>query len=93
MAMCIPRVSAIIVSATLGVASAVLLEAYLGFLGFGVRAPTPTWGNIIGDAYRFMLQGYWFFWFFPAVYIILTVLGINFLGDGLRDALDPKSLK
>jgi peptide/nickel transport system permease protein len=81
----------IIVSATLGVASAILLEAYLSFLGFGVRAPTPTWGNIIGDSYRFMSE--WYFWFFPAMYIVLTVLGINFFGDGLRDAFDPKSLK
>jgi peptide/nickel transport system permease protein len=86
-------IAPIIVSATLGVASAILLEAYLGFLGFGVRAPTPTWGNIIGDAYRSMLEGHWYFWFFPAVYIVLTVLGINFLGDGLRDAFDPRSLK
>jgi peptide/nickel transport system permease protein len=81
----------VIVAATLGVASAILLEAYLGFLGLGVRAPTPTWGNIIGDSYRFLVD--WWYWFFPAIFIILTVLGINFFGDGLRDAFDPKSLK
>ncbi|GAB4545186.1 MAG: oligopeptide ABC transporter permease AppC [Anaerolineae bacterium] len=84
-------VAPIIVAATLGVAGAILLEAYLGFLGIGVRAPAATWGNIINDAYRFI--GEWYYWFFPAIFIILTVLGINFLGDGLRDALDPRSLK
>jgi peptide/nickel transport system permease protein len=83
----------IIVSATLGVANAILLEAYLGFLGLGVRAPTATWGNIINEAREFIIQGEWYYWFFPAIFINLTVLGINFLGDGLRDAFDPKSLK
>lgn len=78
----------IVVSATLGVASAILLEAYLGFLGLGVRAPTPTWGNIMGQANSYI--GNWYFWFFPALFIMLTTLGINFLGDGLRDALDPR---
>ncbi len=81
----------IIVSATLGVAAAILLEAYLGFLGLGVRAPTPTWGNIMGEANSYLDS--WFYWFFPAIFIMLTVLGINFLGDGLRDAFDPRSLK
>lgn len=81
----------VIVSATLGVGGAILLEAYLGFLGLGVRAPTATWGNIIGDSYRFLSS--WYFWFFPALFIILTGLAINFIGDGLRDAFDPKSLK
>jgi peptide/nickel transport system permease protein len=81
----------IVVSATLGVASAILLEAYLGFLGLGVRAPTPTWGNIMGNANSYINQ--WYYWFFPAVFIMLTTLGINFLGDGLRDAFDPRSLR
>jgi peptide/nickel transport system permease protein len=81
----------IIVSATLGVAAAILLEAYLGFLGLGVRAPTPTWGNIMGEANSYLDS--WFYWFFPALFIMLTVMGINFLGDGLRDAFDPRSLK
>ncbi|MBK9746087.1 MAG: ABC transporter permease [Chloroflexi bacterium] len=81
----------IIVSATLGVASAILLEAYLGFLGLGVRAPTPTWGNIMGEANTYI--NYYFYWFFPALFIMLTTLGINFLGDGLRDAFDPRSLR
>ena len=60
-------------------------------LGLGVRAPTATWGNIIGEANAYI--GEWYYWFFPALFIILTVLGINFFGDGLRDALDPKSLR
>ena len=81
----------IVVSATLGVAAAILLEAYLGFLGLGVRAPTPTWGNIMGQANSYLNQ--WYYWFFPALFIMLTTLGINFLGDGLRDAFDPKSLR
>jgi peptide/nickel transport system permease protein len=78
----------IVVSATLGVASAILLEAYLGFLGLGVRDPTPTWGNIMGEANSYINN--WYYWFFPALFIMLTTLGINFLGDGLRDALDPR---
>lgn len=85
---CLPP---IIVAATLGVASAILLEAYLGFLGLGVRAPTPTWGNIMGEANNYIK--YWHYWFFPAIAIMLTTLGINFLGDGLRDAFDPRSLR
>ncbi|MBK8020411.1 MAG: ABC transporter permease [Chloroflexi bacterium] len=84
-------IAPIIVSATLGVASAILLEAYLGFLGLGVRAPTPTWGNIMGQANSYINQ--WYYWFFPALFIMLTTLGINFLGDGLRDAFDPRSLR
>ncbi len=68
---------------------AILLEAYLGFLGLGVRAPTPTWGNIMGEANSYI--NLWNYWFFPALFIMLTTLGINFLGDGLQDALDPRS--
>lgn len=81
----------IVVSATLGVASAILLEAYLGFLGLGIRAPTPTWGNIMGEANSYI--NLWNYWFFPALFIMLTTLGINFLGDGLRDAFDPRSIR
>jgi peptide/nickel transport system permease protein len=78
----------IIVSATLGVAQAILLEAYLGFLGLGVKAPTATWGNLMEDAAHHPTE--WFIGFFPGMLIMLTVLGINFFGDGLRDALDPR---
>lgn len=84
-------IAPIIVAATLGVAAAILLEAYLGFLGLGVRQPTPTWGNIMGQANAYITL--WFYWFFPALFIMLTTLGINFLGDGLRDSFDPRSLR
>ena len=80
----------IIVSATLGVASAILSEAYISFLGMGVQPPTATWGNMLDGAYNYIEQAPWL-WIFPGSLIVLTVLSINFLGDGLRDALDPHS--
>lgn len=81
----------IIVNATLGVANAILTEAYISFLGLGVRQPTATWGNMLEDANRYLEQAPWL-WFFPGLMILLTVLAINFVGDGLRDALDPRTL-
>ncbi len=81
----------IIVSATLLVAGAILAEAYVSFLGVGVQPPTPTWGNMLDQAYHHLEREPWM-WFFPGVLILLTVLGINFVGDGLRDALDPRAL-
>jgi peptide/nickel transport system permease protein len=81
----------IIVTATLGVANAILTEAYISFLGLGVRQPTATWGNMLEDANRYLETAPWL-WFFPGLLILLTVLGINFVGDGLRDALDPRAL-
>ena len=83
-------VAPIVVSATLGVANAITLEAYISFLGMGVRAPTATWGNMLENAYSY-IETAWWMWFFPGILIVLIVLGINFLGDGLRDALDPRS--
>lgn len=80
----------IIVSATLGVANAILAEAYISFLGLGVQPPTATWGNMLDGANNYLDTAPWL-WFFPGVLILLTVLSINFLGDGLRDALDPHS--
>ncbi len=80
----------IIVTATLGVGSAIVTEAYLSFLGFGVLQPTATWGNILTGAQDQLDEVPWV-WFFPGILIILTVLSINFIGDGLRDALDPRS--
>jgi len=80
----------IVVSATLGVATAIGLEAYVSFLGLGVRAPTATWGNMLENAYRYIESASWL-WFFPGMLIVLITLSINFLGDGLRDALDPRS--
>jgi peptide/nickel transport system permease protein len=80
----------IIVSATLGVANAILSEAYISFLGLGVQPPTATWGNMLEGAYNYIETAPWL-WIFPGLLILLTVLSINFLGDGLRDALDPHS--
>jgi len=86
--------ASIIVAATLGVASAILSEAYISFLGLGVQAPTASWGNMLTEAQEFQIikDAPWY-WFFPSLLILLTVLSINFVGDGLRDALDPKSDK
>jgi len=84
-------VAPIVVSATLGVASAILNEAYVSFLGLGVQPPTATWGNMLEQAYHHLETEPWM-WIFPGLLILLTVLAINFLGDGLRDALDPRAI-
>ncbi len=81
----------IIVTATLEVANAILSEAYISFLGMGVQPPTATWGNMLNEAYNQLEAAPWM-WFFPGTLILLIVLAINFVGDGLRDALDPQSL-
>jgi peptide/nickel transport system permease protein len=83
-------IAPIIVSATLGVANAILAEAYISFLGLGVQPPTATWGNMLDGANKYLESAPWL-WFFPGFLILLTVLSINFLGDGLRDAIDPHS--
>ncbi len=83
-------IAPIVVSATLGVANAILAEAYISFLGLGVQPPTATWGNMLDGANNYLESAPWL-WFFPGFLILLTVLSINFLGDGLRDALDPRS--
>jgi peptide/nickel transport system permease protein len=80
----------IIVSAVLGVAGAVLLESGLSFLGLGVQAPQASWGNILTDGKEY-IQFAWWLSLFPGLAILITVLGYNLLGEGLRDALDPKS--
>lgn len=80
----------IIVSAVLGVASAVLLESGLSFLGLGVQAPQSSWGNILTDGKEY-IQFAWWLSLFPGIAILLTVLGYNLLGEGLRDALDPRT--
>ena len=81
----------ILVAATLGVANAILAEAYISFLGVGVQPPTATWGNMLDGAYHYVDSAPWL-WIFPGLMILLTVLSINFLGDGLRDALDPTTV-
>ncbi len=85
-------IAPIIVAATLGIASAILAESYISFLGLGVRPPTASWGNMLDGAYQFLESAPWL-WIFPGLLVILTVLSINFVGDGLRDALDPRSDK
>lgn len=84
-------IAPIVVSATLSVANAITLEAYISFLGLGVQPPTATWGNMLEGAYNYIETAPWL-WIFPGTLIVLTVLSINFIGDGLRDALDPRSL-
>jgi len=83
-------IAPITVSATLGVAGAIINEAYISFLGLGVQPPTATWGNMLEKAYKYIESAPWL-WIFPSLFILLTVLSINFVGDGLRDALDPRS--
>ncbi len=83
----------IIVAATLGLAGAILLEAYVSFLGLGVQPPTATWGNMMQQAQSFIIRGAWWMWVFPSLLIIITILCINLLGDGLRDAFDPRSTR
>lgn len=84
-------VAPIIVNATLGVANAIINEAYVSFLGVGVLPPTATWGNMLTGAYKYIESAPWL-WIFPGGFIVLTVLSINFIGDGLRDALDPHAI-
>jgi peptide/nickel transport system permease protein len=84
-------IAPIVVAATLGIANAITLEAYISFLGLGVRPPTATWGNMLEGAYNYIDQGVYWLWLFPGLLIVLIVLSINFVGDGLRDALDPRS--
>jgi peptide/nickel transport system permease protein len=80
----------IIVSSVLGVAGAVLMESGLSFLGLGVQAPQASWGNILTDGKDY-IQFAWWLSLFPGLAILITVLGYNLLGEGLRDALDPRS--
>src|ERR1043165_4814877 len=83
----------IIVAATLGLANAILTEAYVSFLGLGVQPPTATWGNMMDEAQSFIVRGIWWMWVFPSAFIIFTILCINLMGDGLRDAFDPRSTR
>lgn len=81
-------VAPIVVAATLGVAGAIIAESTLSFLGLGIQKPTSTWGNMLTDATTDMTSAPWVA-IFPGVAIFLAVVSINFVGDGLRDALDP----
>jgi ABC-type dipeptide/oligopeptide/nickel transport system permease subunit len=82
-------VAPMIVISTLGVAGVILTESTLSFLGLGVRVPNPSWGTMIDIGRNYLPTGKWWYAIFPGLTIMLTVLGFNFLGDGLRDALDP----
>ena len=82
----------VFISAVLGVAAAVLLESSLSFLGLGIQPPTPSWGNILTDG-KSNIEIAWWLSVFPGIGILITVLGYNLLGEGLRDALDPKFKK
>ncbi|MDH8676540.1 ABC transporter permease [Fusibacter bizertensis] len=86
-------VGVIVASSTSIIANAILLELTLSFVGMGFPPPTPTWGNLIpnirGDS--MVSSGYYWMWFYPVSFISLTIISINLLGEGLRDALDPKS--
>jgi dipeptide transport system permease protein len=79
----------LIVQASLGVSSAILDAAALGFLGLGAQPPSPEWGTMLADAREFVLRAWWVVTF-PGLMILIAVLAFNLMGDGLRDALDPK---
>jgi len=85
-------VGVMVVQATLTVALAIILESTISYLGLGIQPPTPSWGNMLTDARSTMTQQPWLTWF-PGMMIVITALCVNFLGDGLRDALDPKAVE
>ena len=74
---------------TMGIGGAILLGSMLGFVGLGVPAPAPEWGTMLADGRSYM-RDYGYILIFPGIAIIITVLAFNLLGDGLRDALDPR---
>jgi len=80
------------VEATLIVAQAILIETAVSYLGLGIQPPTPSWGNMLEDSRTTMTTQWWLTWF-PGLMIVITALCVNFLGDGLRDALDPKAIE
>jgi peptide/nickel transport system permease protein len=83
-------VAPLIVYSSLLIPSNILFEAYLAFLGLGLPSTTPSWGRMLSDATD-LLDTAWWLWLFPGVFLVLTVLAFNLLGDGLRDALDPRT--
>ncbi len=82
-------IAPIVVAATLNVARAILLESYISFLGYGIQPPVPSWGNMLNNAQEYLATAPWLA-ILPGAAITLAVTGFNFLGDGLRDALDPR---
>ncbi len=85
-------VAPIVVAATLTVARSILMEAYISFLGYGIQAPMPSWGNMLNGAQQYLASAPWMA-IVPGVAITIAVTGFNFIGDGLRDALDVRSQK
>jgi oligopeptide transport system permease protein len=81
--------SPIIVAVTFGIPEAIFTEAALSFIGVGINPPTPSWGQMVGEYQQYILS-YWYLCVFPSVAIALTMLSFTFVGDGVRDALDPK---
>lgn len=85
-------ISVILVSVTLDFAGCMLTEASLSYLGFGVRLPKPTWGNMLNSANNaVVIKNYWWQWLFPSLFLLVTTIAINLIGDALRDVMDPKS--
>ncbi|HPD12175.1 MAG TPA: ABC transporter permease, partial [Bacilli bacterium] len=85
-------INVIILNTTLSYAGSLLTEAGLSFLGFGVVPPKPSWGNLLTGAQNLsVIQEYWWLWILPALFIVVTALSINLIGDGLREAMDPKA--
>jgi peptide/nickel transport system permease protein len=80
----------IIISATLGISGIILLEAALGFLGYSIPPPEPSWGNMLSGFEEYLLGNHYYLVIFPSLALVLTALCINLIGDGIRDALDPR---
>ena len=83
-------IAPVIVYGTLMLATAILDCAALGFLGLGAQPPTPEWGAMLSRSYSYIVGGAWWAATFPGIAILLSVMGLNLLGDGLRDVLDPR---
>jgi peptide/nickel transport system permease protein len=84
-------INPVVVAGTLLIGQFIVLESFLSFLGYGIQPPLRSWGTSLADAQSEFSAGNWWWAFFPGHFILLTVLAINFIGDGLRDALDPRS--
>ena len=82
--------SPVLVQATLLLAIGIIIEASVSFVGLGVQPPQPSWGNMLADARNYLFTGEWWLSVFPGAAISLSVIAFNLLGDGLRDALDPR---
>ncbi len=86
-------IGSIMVNTTLGVAGAIIAESTLSFLGFGVQPPQTSWGSMLSDAEGYVGTSKSYLIYAPGIMILITVLAVNFIGDGLRDAFDPQSEK